>query len=196
MRTSILWAAAFLSGCAGTTDRPIAAADGAGNPDEKADGIRYYESAPFLLVYSDGKGGLQSQILFLPDLARKRSIDPYAYLASNNSTLVFQNGMLTQAKSIVDETIVPKAVIGALEKVATGLLAGALNDAGAQPPTQLPPPQLFRILFTKTGAKLVGGPGTGPDGQPRMIDVTISEPDKPDAAAKPAAAAAKKENDQ
>jgi len=187
MRYGLLCITLLLSACAGTQVRPIAATAEGADPDGAADGIRYYEPAPFLLVYSDGKGGLQSKIVILPDLTRKRSVDPFAYLASNNSTLTFQNGMLTQAKSVIDETVVPKAVVGALEKVATGLLAGTLNDAGATPTGQLPPPQLFRIVFTDAGARLVGGPGVGSDGQPRMIDVTISAPDKAGtAAAKPA----------
>lgn len=187
MRYALLCIILLLGACAGTQVRPIAATADGTNPDEEADGIRYYEPAPFLLVYSDGKGGLQSKIVILPDLTRKRSIDPFSYLAANNSMLTFQNGMLTQAKSVIDETVVPKAVVGALEKVATGLLAGTLNDAGATPTGQLPPPQLFRIVFTDTGAKLVGGPGVDSNGQPRMIDVTISAPDKAGAAAaKPA----------
>jgi hypothetical protein len=166
-----------LTGCAGTTVARIS------NPDlgiqgkfadDKAQGIRYYESAPFLLVYSDGKGGLTSQLLFLPDATQKRTIDPFAVLASNNSTLTFVNGVLTQGKSVVDTTVVPKAIVGSLEKLATAAIASALanqTDKG----TQLPPPQLYRIVISKDSARLVGGPGVDSAGKIRMIDVTLSK---------------------
>jgi hypothetical protein len=56
--------ASLLVGCAGTTVRRIQAKDpgqSTGTPngdveDDAAEGIKYYETAPFLLVYSDGKG--------------------------------------------------------------------------------------------------------------------------------------------
>lgn len=193
MRILSLLAFTALVGCAGTNVSSIADPElgVAGKySDEEADGIRYYESAPFLLVYTDGKGGLNSQLLFLPDLTQKRVIDPYAVLAANNSTLTFSNGVLTQGKTIVDETVVPKAVVGLLEKLATAALAGTLNAAGTTPTAQLPPPQLFKIVIDKDTARLVGGPGGDKNGQVRMIEVTISNPDKPDAQqpAKPPAA--------
>lgn len=176
----------LLSGCAGTkvarVSNPAYNAPGKYS-DAEANGIRYYESAPFLLVYSDGKGGLTSQLIFLPDLTQKRVIDPYSMLASNNSTLTFVNGVLTQGKTVVDETLFPKAVIGTLERAATALMAGTLNAAGAPPTPQLPPPQLFRIVLANGSARLVGGPGIDQDGKVRMIDVTVSNPDKPGAAA-------------
>jgi hypothetical protein len=186
----------LLAGCAGTKVARVS------NPaynvtgkysDEDANGIRYYESAPFLLVYSDGKGGLNSQLLFLPDLTQKRVIDPYSVLASNNSTLTFVNGVLTQGKTVVDETMVPKAVIGTLERAAAAMIGGAFNDAGAAPTPQLPPPQLFRIILANGSARLVGGPGIDQDGKVRMIDVTVSNPDKPGAAAAPAQPATEEE---
>ncbi|MDP9412553.1 MAG: hypothetical protein M3Q08_00285 [Pseudomonadota bacterium] len=197
MRVTLALTLACLAGCAGTVVTPVK--DGSdvaskGYADEDVDGIRYYESAPFLLVYSDGKGGLQSQLLFLPDQTRKRSIDPYAYLASNESTLVFSNGVLTQGKTVVDETVVPKAIVSALEKTATALLAGSLNAAGAGPTPQLPPPQLFRIVIEKDGARLVGGPGVDQQGQVRMIDVTVSAPGSDDG--KPATKGEKPKEDE
>lgn len=178
-----------ITGCAGTNVSRISSPQygvGGKYTDDQADGIRYYESAPFLLVYSDGKGGVVSKLLFLPDLTRKRVIDPYAVLSSNNSTLTFTNGVLTQGKTVVDETVVPKAVVGALEKAATALLSGAFNAPGAPPSAQLPPPQLFKVvLLPNGGAKLVGGQTVDKDGRVRMIDVTISEPDKAEDKAAP-----------
>lgn len=171
---------ALLSGCAGTKVGQIA------NPaykvsgkfsDAEAQGIRYYESAPFLLVYSDGKGGIVSKLLFLPDLTQKRTVDPYALLASNNTTLTFTNGVLTQGKTVVDETVVPKAVAGALEKAA-GAALNAFNVAGGGTSGKLPPPLLFKIIMKGGSARLAGGASVGSDGKLRAIDVTVSAPDK------------------
>jgi hypothetical protein len=180
--------AVTLTGCAGTNVARVSSPEyGVGGKvaDSQANGIRYYESAPFLLVYTDGKGGLVSKLLFLPDLTRKRVIDPYATLASNNTTLTFSNGVLSQGKTVVDETLVPKAVVGALEKAATAALGGTLNAPGAPPTAQLPPPQLFKVVLTTGGARLVGGQTVDKDGRVRMIDVTISDPDKAEEKAAP-----------
>lgn len=188
-RSALLAGAMILSGCAGTNVARVSSPEyGVGGkfPDSQANGIRYYESAPFLLVYTDGKGGLVSKLMFLPDLTRKRVIDPYATLASNNTTLTFTNGVLTQGKTEVDETVVPKALVGALEKAAIAALGGTLNAPGAPPTAQLPPPQLFKIVLTGDGgARLLGGQSVDKNGQVRMIDVTISDPDKADEKAAP-----------
>lgn len=176
----IIAGAALLSSCAGTKvgriSNPAYQVDGRFS-DAKAQGIRYYESAPFLLVYSDGKGGLVSKLLFLPDLTQKRTVDPYALLASNNTTLTFTNGVLTQGKTVVDETIVPKAVVGALEKAA-GVALKAFNVAGGGASGNLPPPLLFKIILKNGSARLAGGKSVGSDGTPRAIGVTVSAPNK------------------
>ncbi len=169
-----------LAGCAGTETYRVSnealKIDGKMD-DSQADGIRYYESAPFILVYSDGTGGLQSKFLFMPDLTQKRVISPYEILASNTTTLKFENGVLTEGSTTVDTTVVPKAIIGSLEKVAIGLAAGAFNTArGSKPSAQLPPPRLYKVVVDGESARLAGGPGVNPDGTVRMIDVTISRP--------------------
>lgn len=191
----------LLAGCAGTTVYKVkydcAPSDGAsqsqlkvacskplstvsdGVDDTTVDGIRYYESSPYLLVYSDGKGGLVSKLIHLPDLTKKRVIQPFAYLAANNSTLTFTNGMLTQSKVVADETVVPKAVIGVLEQTALAALGG-FNVAGAPTPPSTPnhpPPYLFKVELSNGQAKLVGGPGIDADGKVRFIDVTVSKSD-------------------
>jgi hypothetical protein len=189
MKRPLFLTLVLIAGCAGT-DVSRVTNDAYGElgkvSDTDANGIRYYESAPFLLVYSDGKGGLNSQLLFLPDVTKKRVIRPYAVLAANNSTLTFSNGVLTQGKSVVDETLVPKAIVGALEKAATAAIAASLNAVGAEATPQLPPPQLFKIVLSGGNARLVGGPGVDRNGKVRMIDVTISAPAK----AEPPASAA------
>lgn len=168
MRVAIFLPLLLLGACAGTTVEPVAwsggtAVDGV-RADSEVDGLRYYEGAHFLIVYSDGKGGLKSEVKFLPDLTRKRAIDPYAWFAKNDATLVFTNGILSQSKSVVDETIFPKAAITALEKVATAAI-GAFNLAEGKPATYLPLPRIYKIVVGDKGVlTLLAGNTTTADG--------------------------------
>jgi hypothetical protein len=141
--------------------------------DVEATGFRYYETAPFLLVYTDNKGGLTSTVKYLPDMTLKRAVTPYNYLASNNTTLTFDNGRLQQSKAEVDETVIPSAIVSGLEKIATSAINAALlmQSKAATPksvPT-IPPPMLFRIVHTKDGWSLAGGQALDPSGKPVRI---------------------------
>jgi hypothetical protein len=137
-----------LSGCAGlTTDSPSVAANATN------DGFRYYDTSPFLLITNDAKGGLVSKILYLPDSTKLRTIKPYSFAAKNEATLTFDKGTLVQAKSVVDETIVPTAIVSALEKVATARIKAANGGQDG-----IPSPYLFRIYGDDAGNwKLNGG---------------------------------------
>lgn len=160
-----LLAATALGGCAGFTTVNIdSEAD-----DLEARGFRYYESAPFLLIHTDSKGGITSEVLFLPDTTKKRSIRPYAYAASNKSFLKFTEGRLTQAKAVVDETGVPLAAIAELEKLAK---AAMRTVDPADGPKHLPAPYLFRIVKTGERWSLNGGQAIRADGTPSRIDFT------------------------
>jgi hypothetical protein len=175
MRLVVLGLALGLAGCAGTTVRPISYAPGTavsvgGRPDAEVNGLRYYEGAYFVIVYSDGKGGLTSDVKWLPDLTRKRAIDPYAWFAKNEATLTFQNGMLTEAKSVVDETAIPKAILSAAAKIA---VASAADKAGGEDKTVLPKPMLYKIQIADGKLTLIPGDNDGPD-----IVVTLQEAEK------------------
>lgn len=154
----VLLALGALSGCAGLEMHNLA------KPEDEAAarGFRYYESSPFLLVYTDGKGGLATELMYLPDTTKKRSIRPYAYGASNDALLTFSNGVMKSAKAVVDETAVPVAVIQGLEKVAISLAKAANAQSGG-----IPPPRLYRVRRDdKSGLwKLEGGETVGPDGK-------------------------------
>src|ERR1700730_9618812 len=72
-------------GCvASVTHRVVDTAD-------KDDGIRYYQSSPYLLVYSDSKGGLQGRILYLPDQTKKMAVEPHVFLGRSELTMFFRN---------------------------------------------------------------------------------------------------------
>jgi hypothetical protein len=136
------------AGCAGVQVGPV--------PDDQADrratGFRYYEPAPYILVYTDNKGGLVSKVVFLPDLTNKMSIRPYNYLSSSNVQLSFENGMLVSSESQVDETVLPKAVIAAAEKA-----AAAMAGFNAPPVrgNKIPAPYLVKIVIAKDSVILV-----------------------------------------
>jgi hypothetical protein len=148
----IALAIAATSGCAELRHRPVA-------DFNEPEGIPYYEGTHYLLVHSDGKGGINWKILFLPDRNKKRVADPTVVLASLNTTLTFTNGMLGQSKEVADTTGVPKAIIAAVEKAAA--LLAPLN-ADLEKPHQLPPPHLYRMTWTSDRLQLVGGPADEP----------------------------------
>jgi hypothetical protein len=168
----------WLTGCAGFVATPIS--DSA--TDAKVSGIRYYEPAPFILVHTDGKGGLVSRLIYLPDTTQKLAIDPYAYLAKNNTTLTFTNGMLSQTRSVIDETIVPKGIIEGLKTAAVAAAkAKGFDLPQGESVTKIPAPALFRVIVNADGSiHLLGGYGLDPSEKDRQdIWVVVSEPAKP-----------------
>lgn len=79
-------------------------------------------------------------------MTKKRSIKPYTYLSSNNSTLKFENGTLVQAKAIIDETVIPTTVISSLVKIAVATAAVANSGIKKAEQDTMPAPYLFRIV--------------------------------------------------
>jgi len=177
---SIHWLACVLwlstTGCAGMTVTPV--------PDDPADeqalGFRYYEESPYILVYSDGGGGLVSDLVYLPDLTRKMSARPYQFLASNTTKLVFSNGVLTHSVSEPDSSVVPKAVVEAAKSVALALVkkdaldeATAAKDPSQGGPLEIPLPRLFKLVVEGKDTKLLSASVVGSDGQPAVIRVDV-----------------------
>lgn len=160
-----LWVAcSALSGCAGMSANVV-------QDDAIERGYRYYAPAPFLFVRSDGKGGLTSEIIYLPDTTQTLSVRPYAVLAANNATLSFTNGMLTEATIVGDETAVPLGFLDSLTKAASAAIAADL-PAGSD--AKAPVPYLYRIVVQGTTVKLTGGPATGADGSTATIYVSVA----------------------
>jgi hypothetical protein len=151
----------FLSGCAGLDVQTIGMNS---EKDQTAKGYRYYQASPYLLVATDNKGGLNSQIIYLPDMMKKMSVRPYAYGASNESTLKFENGVLTQAAATVDETIIPKAVLDSLKDVLAAAAKAAAFNVVEATQTTAPAPSLYKIVVHGDQISLIGGQGVGADG--------------------------------
>lgn len=140
-------AAALFVACAGLRVNEV-------RQEQRAAGIRYYQRAPFLLIYTDNAGGLTSDLLFLPDTRTVMSVEPYAVLASNRTSLEFSDGVLTKGEADVDTGAIPKAALAALEKAVTASLAGGFALPGEQP--TLPAPVLYRIDFRNGEIVLTG----------------------------------------
>ena len=154
-----------LGGCAGLSTGSLVTQ----KEIDEGDGFRYYDTSPFLLITSDGKGGLKSKVLYLPDSTKLRTIKPYSFAAKNDATLTFDKGTLVQAKAVVDETIVPTAIVGALEKVATARIKAANGGTGG-----IPSPYLFRIHGDSAGNwSLQGGQALDND-KPVLIRFTAN----------------------
>ena len=144
-------------GCSGVDVVPVPDSDS----DAAARGFRYYQTCPYLLVYSDGSDQLQSRLLYLPDTTRKMSAKPYQFLAGNKSKWTFSNGVLTSARDESDSAVLPRAVVEAAKTVATSLLGAALNvvrEEGDQPGHfEVPLPHLFRLDVNGAQTQLVSG---------------------------------------
>src|SRR5262249_34910541 len=151
---AIVIAAAAVTGCATVTHHHIATDD----DDLKDTGIRYYGTSPYLLVYSNGKGGIVTQLMFLPDPAKKMSASPKATLADVDATLDFDHGMLTSAKVTGDATAVPPAIAKAVEAIAPALLA-ALNETATEKELIVPAPHIYKVVVEGSTVSFLGGKG-------------------------------------
>ena len=137
-------------GCAGVKHRPDDGSD-----SER--GIRYYRSAPYLLVYSDAKGGIVTEIKYLPDQTQIMVARPTNTLASLKSTMEFEDGVLNSAVDEPDAGALPSAILSAAREVLPLLLA-----ASAKPGDTVPAPHLYRIVVEGDRISFHGGPGDAP----------------------------------
>ena len=151
------------------------------------DGVRYYNSSPYLLVYTNGKGGLVTQILFIADPEKKMSVKVNSFLASAQTTMEFTNGVYKNAKSTIDATAVPQAMIKAIQAAGSEFLSVANAPAGAGAERSMPAPHLYRILINGNTVSFIGGEGDTP------IHVNLLEPDKNSPPAAPGGGAGKTE---
>ncbi len=126
--------------------------------DAKDTGIRYYGASPYLIAYSDGKGGIVTEVQYMPDPAKMMSAMPSARLADVDSTMEFEHGVLKSSEDSADASALPKAVIEAIEKVAPSLIASAFNKTEEPSPT-VPAPYVFKIVVHGSDVHFVGSHG-------------------------------------
>src|SRR6266542_3545348 len=60
-----------------------------------ATGVRYLGTSPYLIAYSDGKGGVVAEVKYLPDPAKKMSATPVSKLSDVDANMDFDRGVLT-----------------------------------------------------------------------------------------------------
>jgi hypothetical protein len=144
VQISLLHLCWILTGCAGVTYEAILSEEA----DVKAQGLRFYDSSPYLLVQTDNQGALKAELTYLPDLTKKRQATPYAFLSTNNTTLDFQKGVVTTTVSDVDSTAVPVAVVTALKNIGMEAVKGAFFD-DSDPTKEAPPDRVPRVYLFK-----------------------------------------------
>ena len=116
----------FMTGCAYTTVEHFRMpADK--TKESKNEGVRYYENAPFILVYST-KGHYSSEFLWLPDVSSISSAEPTEFFASSQLHLTLKGGVLTTGQSVGDSTKIASAIIDTAQKLA---VAAAKASAAA-----------------------------------------------------------------
>jgi hypothetical protein len=156
---------AFLIGCAGLDVRPVSdaanphSANSADPDDSKANGIRYYEPAYFLIVYSDGAGSVKTDVLILPDTTRKMVAKPHNFLSKNKQTLSFTDGMLNDSAQMIDTTIVPAALIQAAQAAAEAAAKSGLLNAPSKKTAdhlELNAPRIYKIVVQGSSVTLQG----------------------------------------
>jgi len=126
--------------------------------DAEATGIRYYAPSYYLLVYPDGRGGLQWHLYLLPDQGKLLTVKPYNELARLKTTLHFQNGLLTKSSEFVDSTGLARAALRTLAEVAPALLKAAAMDEGKT--DDVGNVHLYKLVFHNGDVLLRGGPCT------------------------------------
>jgi hypothetical protein len=155
LRHLSVWLLALLAGgCATVTHQRILDDQG----DDADRGIRYYGTSPYLIAYSDGKGGMVTEVRYLPDPKKKMSASPRTTLADVGATLTFDRGVLTESTETGDATAVPTAILKAVEAFGPALL-GLLNEAQKQQEHSLPAPYVYKIVVRGGDVHFVGGRG-------------------------------------
>ncbi len=140
----------FSTGCARTIYSSV-------DPEnDNGDGFRFYQSSPYLLVFTDGKGSITTQILYIADPSKLLSAQPKNFLSKSDITLEFENGVLSKSKTDVDATIVPSAIIKAAQSVVTTLLAAANDPQAAPSERSMPAPQLYKIIVNGSSVTFIG----------------------------------------
>lgn len=140
-------------GCARIVHSSVSA-----DKDGRAEGIRYYNSSPYLLIYSNGKGGIVTQILYIADPQKKMTAQPKSFLASAQTTLEFDKGVLKNSKSTIDASSLPVAIMKAVQTIGVAALIPAANDP-LEGTRQIPAPYLYKIIVNGSTISFVGKQG-------------------------------------
>ncbi len=126
--------------------------------DEKDEGARYLGTSPYLIAYSDGKGGMVMQVQPLPDPNKKMSATPHAKGADIDLTMSFDRGVLNETTESGDTSAIPTSIAKAVEAFAPALLA-LLNEAQTTQEYSVPAPYVYKIVVKGSEVHFIGGKG-------------------------------------
>ena len=88
----------------------------------------------------------------------------------------FENGILHQSKTVLDEAVVPKSFLETIKTVGLAAIGTALNYPDSGVVGKIPAPYLFKIVIDEDGTRLIGGQGIGPNGyEPLVIKVNVTK---------------------
>jgi hypothetical protein len=124
-------------------------------------GIRYVGTSPYLIAYSDGRGGIVTRVAYLPDPARKMSARPAGRLADVDVAMDFDRGVLTTSAESGDATAVPGAIAHAVKAFVPQLLS-ALALAERSMEYEVPAPYIYKIVVRGNDVFFLGGQGDAP----------------------------------
>lgn len=142
--------------------------------DEMAKGFRYYQPSSYLLVYSDGKGGIVWEIHQLPDASKEMSARPYNYFSTLEAKLTFDDHyLLTATHELADSTVIPNKILSSIEALAPRIVETFVNKLAPSGGYTLPAPHLYKIVSRDGQVQLVGGRRTLD-----KIQFTLSSPVK------------------
>lgn len=121
-------------------------------------GTRYFLPKPLLLVEPDGKGGINVDVIYVPDPNAEYAIDAYAFMAKQQLDLDIANGLLTSVKYVPDSTELAKALAESTGNVtAAAIKASAARDAAREAETKTAETALQgKIAELATAEKTVG----------------------------------------
>jgi hypothetical protein len=127
-------------------------------------GLRYFDTSTYFLLQHDtndptGKA-FSTQILYLPDETKKNQAQVRCFLAVNTSSFTFSNAVLTDTTISTDTSVVPVAIINALESALSGAASAGKLFADYEAPVKpektkkYPDPdvEMFKVVGGKDNA--------------------------------------------
>lgn len=150
-----------LQGCAGVS-YGIASS-------EESNGIRYYRPATYALIMPDYEANTASVSFFeAPDTRQAYLIKPYAFMAQNNTSIAFKDGLLSSTSTKSNSTKVIKSAVEATAELAkkgldlaakqgqlASMFAAALKAKIRKAPVKA---NLYLLMLSETGWKQVYPP--------------------------------------
>lgn len=155
---AVLGLQTMAAACAATVTHSRIVSDAA---DKTAIGVRYLGTSPYLIAYSNGKGGIVTEIRYLPDPAKKMSAKPSSKMSDVGATMDFDRGVLTTSAETGDATAVPKAIAKAVEAFVPALRS-ALNKADGPKEYEIPAPYVYKIVVNGSDVYFQGKQGDAP----------------------------------